>query len=165
MQHESVKEGFMPYITAGLNQNEQEVIDKALAILQRKLRITGESLTSPNAVRDLLRLKMATLEHEVFCVLFLDSQHCLIAFEEITKGTLNQAAVYPREIIKRALHYNCAAVLLGHNHPSSNPEPSVSDKKLTETLKSALALVDVRVLDHFIVGGMKIVSFAEQGLI
>lgn len=167
MQHESVsvKEAFMPYITSGINENEQRVIDKALSILQRKLRTRGEKFTSPGTIRDFLRLKIAALEYEVFCVFFLDSQNCLIAFEEMAKGTLDQAAVYPREIAKRALQHNCAAVVLAHNHPSLNPEPSINDEKLTKILRNALELISVKILDHFIVGGIDIISFAERGLI
>lgn len=120
---------------------------------------------SPQAVREYLRLQLADLSHEVFAVLFLDAQHRLIAYEPLFRGTLTQTSVYPREVVKRALHCNAAALLLAHNHPSGVAEPSRADEYLTQTLKNALALVDVRVLDHFVVGQGQIVSFAERGLL
>ncbi|MCK6423605.1 MAG: DNA repair protein RadC [Burkholderiaceae bacterium] len=120
---------------------------------------------SPQAVRDYLKLQLADLAHEVFAVLFLDAQHRLIAYEPLFRGTLTQTSVYPREVVKRALQCNAAALLLAHNHPSGVAEPSRADEYLTQTLKNALALVDVRVLDHFVVGQGQIVSFAERGLL
>ncbi|MBK6713806.1 MAG: DNA repair protein RadC [Burkholderiales bacterium] len=120
---------------------------------------------SPQAVRDYLKLQLADLSHEVFAVLFLDAQHRLVAYEPMFRGTLTQTSVYPREVLKRALDHNAAAVLLAHNHPSGVAEPSRADEYLTQTLKTALALVDVRVLDHFVVGRGEIVSFAERGLL
>ena len=126
----------------------------------------NERLDTPEKVRDLLRLRLAHLPHEVFVVLLLDAQHRLIDLEEVFRGTLTQTAVYPREVVKLALARNAAAVLLAHNHPSGAPEPSQADQQLTRTLKEALALVDVRVLDHFIVAGTaRPVSFAERGLL
>jgi DNA repair protein RadC len=125
----------------------------------------GETLTSPDAVRDYLRLTLAALEHEVFVGLFLDSQHRLIAAEELFRGTLAQTSVYPREIVKSALRCNAAAVIFAHNHPSGLAEPSRADELLTQSLKSALALIDVRTLDHFVVAGGEVVSFAERGLL
>ena len=120
---------------------------------------------APQAVRQYLRLQMAHLPHEVFAVLFLDAQHRLLAMEELFRGTLSQTSVYPREVVKRALERNAAAVILAHNHPSGLAEPSRADEHLTQTLKSALALVDVRVLDHLVVGQADVVSFAERGLL
>jgi len=120
---------------------------------------------SPQAVRDYLKLQLGDLTHEVFSVLFLDAQHRLIAYEPMFRGTLTQTSVYPREVLKRALDHNAAAVLLAHNHPSGVAEPSRADEYLTQTLKTALALVDVRVLDHFVVGRGELVSFAERGLL
>ncbi|HMW21876.1 MAG TPA: DNA repair protein RadC [Burkholderiaceae bacterium] len=120
---------------------------------------------SPQAVRDYLKLQLGDLGHEVFAVLFLDAQHRLIAYEPLFRGTLTQTSVYPREVLKRALDHNAAAVLLAHNHPSGLAEPSRADEYLTQTLKTALALVDVRVLDHFVVGRGELVSFAERGLL
>ena len=120
---------------------------------------------SPQRVKDYLALQLGGLPHEVFAVLFLDVQHRLLRLEEMFRGTLSQTSVYPREVVKRALALNAAAVLLAHNHPSGVAEPSRADEYLTGTLKSALALVDVRVLDHFIVGQGQVVSMAERGLI
>jgi DNA repair protein RadC len=123
-------------------------------------------LASPAAVRDWLTLKLAGLGYEVFGALWLDSKNRLIAWEELFRGTLAQTSVYPREVVKRALAHNAAAVLLCHNHPSGVAEPSQADELLTQNLKQALALVDVRVLDHFIVAGTtKPLSFAERGLL
>jgi DNA repair protein RadC len=116
-------------------------------------------------VRDLLRLRLAGLPHEVFVCLQLDAQHRVIAFEELFRGTLTQTSVYPREVVKAALRANAAAVIFAHNHPSGVAEPSHADEILTRSLKSALALVDVQVLDHFIVAGTRIMSFAERGLL
>ena len=120
---------------------------------------------SPAMVKDYVGLKLAHLPHEVFAVLFLDSQHRLLALEEMFRGTLNQTSVYPREVLRRALAHNAGAVILAHNHPSGLAEPSRADEFLTQTLKSALALVDVRVLDHLVVGRGQVVSFAERGLL
>ena len=120
---------------------------------------------SPQAVRDYLRLQLGRLDHEVFAVLFLDAQHRLIAYEPMFRGTLTQTSVYPREVLKRALALNAAAVILAHNHPSGVAEPSRADEFLTQSLKSALAMVDVRVLDHMVIGRGPVVSFAERGLL
>ena len=122
-------------------------------------------LNSPAAVRDCLRLHFAGREHESFVAMFLDAQHRLIATHELFRGTLTQTSVYPREVVKESLRVNAAAVIFSHNHPSGVTEPSQADQHLTTALKSALALVDVRVLDHFIVAGASILSFAERGLI
>jgi DNA repair protein RadC len=120
---------------------------------------------SPQAVRDYLRLQLGRLDHEVFAVLFLDAQHRLIAYEPMFRGTLTQTSVYPREVLKRALALNAAALILAHNHPSGVAEPSRADEFLTQSLKTALAMIDVRVLDHFVVGRESVVSFAERGLL
>ncbi|HVF62592.1 MAG TPA: DNA repair protein RadC [Casimicrobiaceae bacterium] len=125
----------------------------------------GESLSSPQAVRDYLRLAFVSRENEAFVVLFLDSQHRLIAADELFRGTLAQTSVYPREVVKAALAHNAAAVILAHNHPSGVAEPSRADEILTQSLKNALALIDVRTLDHFVVAGGDVVSFAERGLL
>ena len=119
----------------------------------------------PQAVKDYLRLQIGVLEHEVFCVVFLDAQHRLIAVQEMFRGTVTQTSVYPREVVKESLALNAAAVILAHNHPSGAAEPSRADEFLTQTLKSALALVDVRVLDHLVVAGADTVSMAERGLV
>jgi DNA repair protein RadC len=125
-----------------------------------------DALASPEAVRDWLRLSLGNLPHEVFVALWLDAQNRLIASEELFRGTLTQTSVYPREVVKRALANNAGAVILAHNHPSGLAEPSRADEVLTSSLKQALALVDVKLLDHFIVAGSaRPLSFAERGLI
>lgn len=120
---------------------------------------------APEAVKQYLRLKLAPLGHEVFAVLFLDAQHRLIAMEEMFRGTLTQTSVYPREVVKRGLDLGAAAVILAHNHPSGVAEPSRADELMTQGLMSALALVDMRVLDHFVVGAGEVTSMAERGLL
>jgi len=123
------------------------------------------ALTSPGAVRDYLRLALGGRQHEVFVCLWLDAQHRVIDFEEPFRGTLTQTSVYPREIVKAALARNAAAVIFAHNHPSGAAQPSQADELLTRNLKEALALVEVKVLDHFIVAGNQAISFAERGLL
>lgn len=122
-------------------------------------------LNNPGSVRDYLRLLFAGQEHESFVVLFLDAQNRLITAQELFRGTLTQTSVYPREIVKEALRHNAAAVILSHNHPSGVPEPSRADELLTASLKQTLSLVDVKVLDHFVVAGAATLSFAERGLL
>ncbi|MEO7337297.1 MAG: DNA repair protein RadC [Caldimonas sp.] len=141
-----------------------EVLRAAQRMLSEQI-LGREVLTSPQGVRDFLRVRLGGLEHEVFAVLMLDAQHRLIEYVELFRGTVSQTSVYPREVVKEALSRNAAAVLLVHNHPSGSPEPSRADEFLTQTLKSALSLVDVRVLDHLIVGGAEVLSFAERGLV
>lgn len=142
-----------------------------LAVLELARRAMALELTetplfdAPARVREYLQLQLAHLSHEVFAVLFLDAQNRLIVFEEMFRGTLNQASVYPREIVKRALAHNAAGVVLAHNHPSGVAEPSRADEALTRQLMQSLALVDVRVLDHFVIGREGSVSFAERGLL
>ena len=125
----------------------------------------GAALSSPSAVRDYLRLTLAGREHEVFVCVWLDAQHKVIAVDEPFRGTLTQTSVYPREIVKGALAANAAAVIFAHNHPSGVAQPSRADELLTRSLREALALVDVKVLDHFIVAGHQTLSFAERGLL
>lgn len=125
----------------------------------------SSALNSPAAVRDYLKLHFMGREYESFVALFLDAQHRVIEAEELFRGTLTQTSVYPREVVKAALHHNAAAVIFAHNHPSGVSEPSKSDEMLTGALKQALALVDVRVLDHFIVAGVDVLSFAERGVL
>ena len=144
---------------------ESSIVTAALAVLTAHLRSHAVAFDGPQAVRDHLALTLATKPHEVFAVLFLDSQHRLIAFEEMFRGTLTQTSVYPREVVLRALHHQAAAVVLAHNHPSGNASPSTADEALTKTLKNTLALVDVRVLDHFIVAGLNVTSMAELGMV
>jgi DNA repair protein RadC len=124
-----------------------------------------DTLSSPEAVRDYLRLTLAHLPYEAFLALFLDSQNRLIAARELFRGTLSQTSVYPREVVKAALFHNAAGVVFAHNHPSGVAEPSRADELLTASLKQALALVDIRTLDHLVVAGCRVVSFAERGLI
>jgi DNA repair protein RadC len=124
-----------------------------------------DALASPRAVRDYLRLLLAVRPYEVFVGLFLDSQNRLLAAEELFRGTLGQTSVYPREVVKAALAHNAAAMIFAHNHPSGVAEPSRADELLTHALKQALALVDIRTLDHFVVAGAALVSFAERGLL
>jgi DNA repair protein RadC len=139
-------------------------IELARRVLAEEIR-HGSALTSPEAVRDYLRLSIAGLPHETFVVMFLDSQHRLLAADELFRGTLAQTSVYPREVVKAALAHNAAAVIFAHNHPSGVAEPSRADELLTQALKQALALVDIRTLDHFVVAGHRVVSFAERGLL
>jgi DNA repair protein RadC len=139
-------------------------VELARRLAREELR-RGNALTSPEAVRDYLRLSLSTLPHEAFMGLFLDSQHRLLAAEELFRGTLAQTSVYPREVVKSALSHNAAAVIFAHNHPSGVAEPSRADELLTQALKQALALVDIRTLDHFVVAGSQVVSFAERGLL
>lgn len=143
---------------------EDEIITAALAILDRRMR-EMDLLTSPAAVRGYLRLHMLGIEHEVFCVVFLDAQNRVIAFEQMFRGTLTQTTVYPREVIKAALKHNASAVLFAHNHPSGVAEPSIQDQALTRTLTEACSLFDIRVLDHFIIAPGAILSFSERGLL
>ena len=140
----------------------QAVLEMSRRALSEEMR-AGDALNSPGAVRDWLRLKLSGLPHEVFLAVFLDAQNRVIEAEELFRGTLTQTSVYPREIVKRALARNAAGVILAHNHPSGAAEPSQADRWLTDQLKSALGLVDVKVLDHFIVAGGRGCSFAEHG--
>lgn len=141
------------------------VLELARRVLVEDLR-NGDLLSSPQAVRDWLRLRLTSLPHEVFCALWLDNRNRLLAFEELFRGTLAQTSVYPREVVKQALAHNAAAVVFAHNHPSGAAEPSRADEALTQALKQALALVEVKVLDHFVVAGAAPpLSFAERGLL
>ena len=141
-----------------------EVLSAAKQVIGRRVR-RGTSMTSPQLVRDFLRTKLAELPHEVFVTLLLDAQNRLVQYIELFRGTLSQTSVYPREVVKAALAHNAAAMILAHNHPSGVAEPSRADELLTQALKQALSLVDVRVLDHFIIAGSETVSFAERGLL
>jgi DNA repair protein RadC len=140
------------------------VIEQALQLLAAEVQ-GANALTSPAVVKDFLRLKLGDRPHEVFAVVFLDAQHRVLAIEELFRGTLSQTSVYPREVVKEALARNAAAVVLVHNHPSGSAEPSRADEFLTNTLRQALALVDVRVLDHLVVTRTSVLSFAERGLL
>jgi len=143
---------------------QDQIIKRALRIIGERVR-TGSVLNSPSAVRDYLRLTLSGREHEVFITIFLDAQNRVIKVDEMFRGTLTQTSVYPREVVKAALQCNAGAVIFAHNHPSGVAEPSHADENLTSALKQALALVDVRVLDHFVVAGAGVLSFAERGLL
>jgi DNA repair protein RadC len=154
--------------TPGLGNAKLAQLQAALELVRRALSeelSSRDALSSPRAVRDYLRLVLAGREQEVFVVLLLDAQHRVIASEELFHGTLTQTSVYPREVVKCALKHNAAAVIFAHNHPSGVAEPSHADEILTRSLKAALALVDIQVLDHFIVAGSRTMSFAERGLL
>lgn len=155
------------YVADGLTftDDERACLMAAAAILESKFKGNQVSVTSPAQAGQIARLRMAGLEYECFGVFFLDAQHCLIAYEEMFRGSLAEVRVYPREVVKSALKHNCRAVLLAHNHPSQNATPSRADEMLTNTLKSALQLVDVSVLDHFVVTASSVTSFAEMGLL
>jgi DNA repair protein RadC len=148
----------------GLPDHERGVIDAALGILGRYLGEPGAAIQSPAEVRQFLRLHLGAEKHEVFAVLYLDNQHRAIAFETPFNGTLTQTSVYPREIARAALGHNAAAVLLAHNHPSGAARPSRADEVMTQAIKDALQVLDVRVLDHFIVTNQEAVSMVEMGL-
>jgi DNA repair protein RadC len=152
----------------GLGAAKSAQLGAALELARRTLQeqlSRGTALTSPAAVRDYLRLAIGSREYEVFVCLWLDAQHRVISFQEPFRGTLTQTSVYPREIVKAALAANAAAVIFAHNHPSGAAQPSQADELLTRNLKEALALIDVKVLDHFIIAGAASLSFAERGLL
>lgn len=145
--------------------NEDAIIAQALAILNSRMRQTGPVFGCPDDVKAYCCMNIGNLPHEVFSVLFLDAQHRLLAYEEMFRGTITQTSVYPREVVKAAIAHNAVAVILAHNHPSGSTEPSRADTALTSTLKAALALIDVKVLDHVIVSGGQSLSMAERGLV
>ena len=140
------------------------IIEQALELLACEIRVT-DTMSCPGTVRDYLRLKLADRPHEVFAVVFLDAQHKVIETVEMFRGTLTQTSVYPREVVIEALKQNAAAVILCHNHPSGSSEPSFADISLTDKLRAALGLVDIRVIDHLIVTRATVLSFAEKGLL
>lgn len=144
-------------------EHDNTIIEQALEILESRLQTPDHYFTSPNDVKSYLTLQFADAVSESFRVLFLDSQHGLIACKELFKGTIDGAAVYPREVVRTAIELNAAAVILSHNHPSGVCEPSTADRHITKRITDALQLIDVRVLDHVVVGGADTVSFAERG--
>ncbi|WP_447878687.1 RadC family protein [Serratia fonticola] len=144
--------------------NEDLILQQAQTIIENRY-IQGQQLLSVQEVRDFLMLRLAPLEHEVFGCVLLDNQQCVLSYQELFRGTINGVNVYPREVVKLSLQHNAAALILVHNHPSGEPEPSQADLAITKRLVSALELVDVRVLDHFIVAGTQTVSMAERGLL
>jgi len=154
--------------TPGLGTAKYVQLQAGLEMARRYLAerlVRGDALTSPQDTRDFLMARLRGYPHEVFACLFLDSRHRMVSFEELFFGTIDGASVHPREIVKRALSHNAAAVILAHNHPSGVAEPSRADEMLTRRLKDALALIDVRTLDHIVIGDGEAVSFAERGLL
>ena len=161
--------GFVATEAAGLYQTHRpvssdEILTMANRLIRRKFA-RGRAMTNPSDAAAYLPAQMAGFEHETFWALFLDNQHRILAFEMLFTGTLASASVYPREVVKRALQLNAAAIIFAHNHPSGTAVPSQSDRDITQKLKEALALVEVNVLDHFVVGGYEVTSLAEQGVI
>lgn len=146
------------------NKEEQAIIDNAITLIESKIQ-RGAYITSPADSKSYLKLKLATLEAEVFVVLFLTTQNQVIEVREMFRGTIDSSAVYPREVVKAALQTNAAALIFAHNHPSGVAEPSQADIIITERLKQALELIDVRVLDHLIITNRDITSLSERGLI
>jgi DNA repair protein RadC len=144
---------------------ETDIIDQAKFILTERFSRSGPMLGSPDDTRDFLTVQLTGLEHEVFAVAFLDVRHRGICFKRMFRGTIDSATVHPREVVKAALRLNAAAVILAHNNPSGNPDPSSADKAITRRLIDALQCVYVKVLDHIVVGGAELVSLAERGLI
>ncbi|MGI2002083.1 RadC family protein [Shewanella frigidimarina] len=142
--------------------DEIKVLDAAASIIKSKIK-TRDVLNNPEITKQFLQYKMAYLEHEVFGVIFLNTQHEVIEYKELFRGTLDSASVYPREVVKETLNYNAAAVIFAHNHPSGVAEPSEADRRITERLQSALRFIDVSVLDHIVIGLSETVSFAKRG--
>lgn len=153
----------LPLFARELSPADQQTIREALTLLACQLREPGASFTSSHAVRNWLCLQLASVEREEFTALFLDNQHRLIAHETLFTGTINHTQVHPREVVKAGLKHNCAAVIVAHCHPSGLAEPSKADRQVTTRIQQALELVDIRLLDHLVVGGMEIVSFSERG--
>ena len=154
--------------TAGLGARRYGILQASLELARRHYREalkTGPALEAPQATRNFLVAQLRDRPYEVFCCLHLDNRHRLIAFDELFRGTIDGASVHPREVVKQALSRNAAAVILAHNHPSGVAEPSQADELITARLRDALALVDIRVLDHLVVGDTRCLSFAEQGLL
>ena len=146
-------------------QQENQIIEQALSILEARTLKTSDALTSADDVRSYLALQLTEVEHEVFVVIFMNNRNQVIEFNQMFRGTINGASVYPREVVKQALKVNAAAVIFAHNHPSGIAEPSQADRSITNQLATILDIIDVRVLDHFIVGGANTYSFTENGLL
>ena len=162
---EAVKPSNEMDTTESAFEQENQLIAEAKHLLYGRLQTRDQVFTSVHTTKDYLWLQLSERQHEVFCCLFLDSKHRLIEYQELFVGTIDSCSVHPREVVKAALSVNCAAVIFAHNHPSGVAEPSETDERITARLKSALALVEIRVLDHFVVGDRTVVSFAERGLI
>ena len=150
---------------SGLSPEDQELIAKAVACLEAKYLVKKPALTSPEATRDYLKLRLDGMAYEVFALLLLDTRHHVIHYVELFRGSIDGASVHPREVVRLALAHDAAAVIMAHNHPSGITEPSQADLRITQRIKDALALIDVRVLDHIIVGEGTGVSFAERGIL
>ena len=153
-----------PAYNAEKTESENKIISEALQILESRIKIKGDFMENPQHVEKYLRIQFSEMEYEAFSVLFLDNQHRLIAFEEMFKGTINGSSVHPREVVKTALKHNASAIILSHNHPSGVAIPSSADKQITKILVNALELIDVRILDHVIIGDDSF-KFSEAGLI
>lgn len=153
----------IPQSRETIRAEEDRAIYRALRVLERRLGGKGDVLADPEAAHAWSRLHLASRDIEVFAALFLDSQHRVIAWEELAQGSLSSSSVYPREVVKRALANNAAAVIFAHNHPSGTAEPSAADRTLTNRLQAALETVDIRVLDHLVIGSGRPASFAERG--
>jgi len=153
-----VRDGRGRYLPASADQ----ILEAPRQVIDRKMQ-RGTEFSSPATVKEYLRTKLAGFDHEIFAILFLDTRHRLIEYVELFRGTIDGAEVHPREVVKEALQHNAATVIFAHNHPSGNPEPSAADRALTQRLKQALALIDVRTLDHVIVAGDRTTAFAERG--
>ncbi|MGN6025006.1 RadC family protein [Alcaligenes faecalis] len=166
MRYHKLKAGSEPgsYLMESELVTEDDILTMAKQLSRKRLS-KGRSLTAPHVVKDHVRELMHDYQHEVFAVLLLDSRFRIIGFHELFRGTLSMASVYPREVVKLALEHNAAALIMAHNHPSGDPTPSIADINLTKTLRDALALVDVRVLDHIVVATEGCASLAEQGAI
>jgi len=163
MSGEVNTETLVEYKAAGVDlERENSIIDLALTIIEQRMQ-RGESLTSPQDTKRALRMQLVQEEREVFAVLFLDNRHAIISFDRMFYGTIDSATVHPREIARRALQHNAAAVILAHNHPSGNPKPSQADVTITRQTQEALQLIDVRVLDHFVIGSSDATSMLEKG--
>lgn len=148
-----------------LTEDERELIERAIRCLEARYRVSQEKLTSPDATRNYLKLRLDGVPYEVFAVLLLDNRHQVLNYVELFRGTVDGASVHPREVLRIALRFNAAAVIFAHNHPSGVADPSQADLHITQKLKDALALIDVRVLDHMIIGEGTGTSLAERGLL
>ena len=153
------------YYKKGKRYQRAGIKEVAEAYVECTAGTVGSTIRSPADTEDFLKARLSDLEHESFCVIYLDNRHRVIQFEELFRGTIDGTSVYPREVVKSSLQYNAAAVILSHNHPSGVAEPSQADERITKRLKSALELVDIRVLDHIIVGSGKATSLASRGLL
>ena len=160
-----VTEQGQQFLVGRAKLDPKHIVETAREIVRAQVRDHLQSFNDPNAVRDYLRDYCMGLEQEVFGCIYLDSQHRLLGVEELFRGTINAAPVYPREVVKSALKHNAAAIILFHNHPSGVPEPSNADERVTHRVKKALEVIDVALLDHFVVGNPSIASFAERGLL